>query len=90
MRRVVASTLKLYIKNLASLVRLHNRYLDIRVLQVPAVAYLHDDQTARMLILSPNTRRDQDTQVEISKQTLSQLYSFGDRSKSIKLLWQFI
>ena len=40
-------------------------------------------------IFSPHTKHDQDTQVKISKQTLNQLHSFVDRSKSIKHSWQF-
>ena len=38
-------------------------------------------------MLSPHTKRDHDPQVKISKQTLNQLHSFGDRSKIIKHLW---
>jgi hypothetical protein len=37
----------------------------------------------RKCILSPHTKRDNDTQFKISKQTLNQLHYFGDRSKSI-------
>jgi hypothetical protein len=43
----------------------------------------------RKFILSPHIKRDHNTQVEISKQTLNQLYYFGDKSKIIKHLWQF-
>ena len=43
----------------------------------------------RKLILCPHTKSDHHTQAQISKQSLNQLYYFGDRSKSIKHFWQF-